>query len=147
MKYQRHKEGTTQDWQDCPDPLGAMEPGYNYRVLPEPAAPKWPQTTMTRDDFYNMYRKCPKDFCTSLVEVVNAAIAHECSTGALVPADKVREIEAKAGELGANEGSKRNADRDLEVARAVDKWYCDLLPFKSQNSDSYLLDIVRRLPK
>lgn len=117
MKYQRHKEGTTQDWQDCPDPLGAMEPGYNYRVLPEPAAPKWPQTTMTRDYLYNMYRKCPKDFCTSLVEVVNAAIAHECSTGALVPADKANENALEHYQRGLKEGATKEWERNKEMFR------------------------------
>lgn len=48
MKYQRRKEGIEQDWQDFL--LFPMEPGCEYRIKPEPAAPKWPQTTMTEGE-------------------------------------------------------------------------------------------------
>lgn len=69
-----------------------------YRIKPEPAAPKWPQTTMTGadlDDWFQSTRLTPSQI-EVIMDGVNKAIAKECQSGALVPADKVREIEAKA---------------------------------------------------
>lgn len=87
------------------EPLGNW-PGWNeswgYRI--KPAAPKWPQTTMT-DMLSKWDISLPVDQCMS--KFAGAVIEHECSTGALVPADKVREIEAKARAEGIKEGSKQ----------------------------------------
>lgn len=89
MKYQRHKEGTTHDWQDCPEPSGGMEPGYVYRVLPEPASPKWPQTTMTQDELWSEIdnvRNAP-----ALEVFANMVIARACEEGQVVTSDQYNE--------------------------------------------------------
>lgn len=73
-----------------------------YRIKPEPAAPKWPLTTMTSAGLSIAYlEKVSED---GLRDVANAAIANACESGALVPADKVSEIEAKARAEGKREG-------------------------------------------
>lgn len=74
-----------------------------YRV--KPAAPKWPQTTMTQDDLWSQIdnvRNAP-----TLEAFANMVIARSCEDGHVVPADKVREIEAKARAEGIKEGSKQ----------------------------------------
>lgn len=84
-----------------------------YRVKPEK---KWPDTTMTYEQLETAYSGAGGinswDNVAARV-LANEAIAHACETGQVVPADKVREIEAKAREEGVKEGSKRNDDRDL----------------------------------
>lgn len=98
-------------WHDCTTSV-IWDEETKYRV--KPAAPKWLQTTMTDTQLAgggsHIYGEGAR-----LRAIANAAIAHECSTGALVPADKAREIEAKARAEGVKEGGKRNDDRDLLV--------------------------------
>lgn len=72
-----------------------------YRIKPKPAAPKWPQTTMTDEEIMIAMDYSSKSNGGPWRAIANQAIVHECSTGALVPADKVREIEAKARAEGA----------------------------------------------
>lgn len=78
-----------------------------YRV--KPAAPKWPQTTMTNKEINGAIANGPLELISfgateTARRVINKAIEHECGTGALVPADKVCEIEAKARVEGKREG-------------------------------------------
>lgn len=105
MIYQRRKEGTTEDWADmAPGAFPAcMLIGHEYRVKPEPAAPKWPQTTVTVVELGDWFQstRLNRPQIEVIIDGVNKAIAKECHSGALVPADKVREIEAKAREEGA----------------------------------------------
>lgn len=118
MNYQRRKEGATQDWQDTH--LHPMEPGYEYRIKPEPVAPKWPQTTMVNRQINDAIANGPLELVSfgateTARRVINKAIEHECSTGALVPADKVRDIEAKAYEEGVKEGAERGLDKAIRA--------------------------------
>lgn len=65
-----------------------------------PAAPKWPQTTMKNNELSRIGLLAE----TGEIErrlIANAAIAHSCETGALVPADRVREISAEAYAQGS----------------------------------------------
>lgn len=89
---------TSGEWRDCKYP--DFEPGCGYRI--KPVAPKWPQTTMTDEQMKAAANSAPLG--KTVRYVANAAIAHACETGALVPADKVREIEAKARAEGKREG-------------------------------------------
>lgn len=86
----------------------ATTPTWDERVefRIKPAAPKWPQTTMTEGEITLSAGQAfiGEQTCTLYRSIINAAIAHECSTGALVPAEKVREIEAKARAEGKREG-------------------------------------------
>lgn len=91
-------------WQETKFPDFCDE--CEYRIKPEPAAPKWPQTTMAEDSILSAWYngndvRGPSAEIWAMIRVANAAIAHACETGALVPADKVREIEAKARAEGA----------------------------------------------
>ena len=104
-------------WIDCM-PYPTFDSDHAYRV--KPAAPKWPQTTMAEDSilsaWYNGNDVCgPSAEIWAMIRVANAAIAHSCESGQLVPADKVRDIEAKALLFGREEGEKRSENRDREV--------------------------------
>ena len=101
MKYQMREEGQT-DWKDVT--AFAMKPGYEYRIKPEPAATKYPQTTMTDEEIMVAMDYSSKSNGGPWRAIANQAIVHECRTGALVPADKVREIEAKARAEGMRQG-------------------------------------------
>lgn len=83
-----------------------------------PAAPKWPQTTMT-DGALEVAHLSVLGASAGRRAIANATIAHECSTGALVPADKVREIEAKAREEGVKEGVSEAMKFSSEFAREI----------------------------
>ena len=87
------------EWKDCQYPN--FDPHCKYQV--KPAAPKWPQTTMGAGALIQAYQDGAKKG-EALICAANAVIAHECSIGALVPADKVRVIEAKARAEGKREG-------------------------------------------
>lgn len=94
-------------WHDCTEsPVWDEETEYRIK----PAAPKWPQTTMGARELKQAYQDGAKEG-DALICAANAAIAHECSTGALVPADKVREIEAKARAEGVKEGVRQERDK------------------------------------
>lgn len=119
MIYQRRKEGTEEDWRDmAPDTVpSCMMPGHVYRIKPEPAAPKWPQTTMPEGLLVSKWYNGgpvngPDEEISAMWRIVNAGIEYECSTGALVPADKVSEIEAKARAEGIKEGRDQEKNRD-----------------------------------
>ena len=84
------------NWIATPRP--DFDEDLEYRV--KPVAPKWPQTTMTSPELTKAYDANKMMIC-ALEDVANAAIAHACEAGQLVPADKVREIEAKARAEGA----------------------------------------------
>lgn len=104
----------TGEWVDNAYPH--FDEKVQYRVKPEPAAPKWPQTTMTNKEINGAIANGPLELVSfgateTARRVINKAIEHECSTGALVPADKVREIEAKARAEGIKEGQWREWDR------------------------------------
>lgn len=87
-----------------------------YRIKPEPAAPKWPQTTMSYSDLAAAATTAEKPQWDSdqAKTIANAALAHACESGALVPADKVREIEAKARAEGAK--STPDAEKIIQAA-------------------------------
>lgn len=130
MIVERRKEGETEWSVYRPGlKLGTLEPGYEYRAaqIAEPAAPKWPQTMMTEEQLaaqvsYVIQPYPGQHAGPFYTSVANAVLAHACETGALVPADKVREIEAKAREEGIKEGrSKEQALRQVEV----DFGYCN----------------------
>lgn len=94
-------------WHDCTKST-VWDEETEYRIKPEPAAPKWPQTTMAEDSILSAWYngndvRGPSAEIWAMIRVANAAIAHACETGALVPADKVREIEAKARAEGIKE--------------------------------------------
>lgn len=120
-------------WKDCSFP--DFDPMLAYRVKPEPAAPKWPQTTMTDAQLVKSESHIYGE-SASRRAIANATIAHECSTGALVPADKVREIEAKARAEG-EEISK-------EHHRYVIWWALQDAGVFPEST--YLDDLVRRIP-
>ena len=87
-------------WQETRFPDFADE--CEYRIKPELAAPKWPQTTMTQDDLWSQIdnvRNAP-----ALEAFANMVIARSCEDGHVVPADKVHEIESKARAEGEREG-------------------------------------------
>ena len=96
----------TGEWVDNAYPH--FDEKVQYRVKPEPAAPKWPQTTMTSAGLSIAYVEKVSD--DALRDVANAAIAHACEAGQLVPADKVREIEAKARAEGIKEGRRKEQE-------------------------------------
>ena len=97
------------EWKDCQYP--DFDPHCKYQV--KPAAPKWPQTTMTVPELGDWFQST--QLTPSQIEVimygVNKAISKECQSGALVPADKVREIEAKARAEGVKEGAQQEHER------------------------------------
>lgn len=93
-------------WHDCTE-HPTWDLNTRYRV--KPAAPKWPQTTMGAVALIQAYQDGAKKG-EALICAANAVIAHECRTGALVPADKVREIEAKARAEGIKEGRSKEQD-------------------------------------
>jgi hypothetical protein len=101
-------------WHNCTTGV-IWDEETQYRI--KPAAPKWPVTTMTSAGLSIAYlEKVSED---GLRDVANAAIANACESGALVPADKVREIEAKARAEGMREGSVWDTARDRMVARTA----------------------------
>ena len=92
-------------WQETRFPDFADE--CEYRIKPEPAAPKWPQTTMEYEELETAYSRVGgiNSWDSAAARALaNAAIAHACEAGEVVPADKVREIEAKARAEGKREG-------------------------------------------
>ena len=98
--------------------LDATTPRWNeeseYRI--KPAAPKWPQTTMTPMEITQArWPKGIESIQDQLYGVASAAIAHACEIGQVVPADKVREIEAKAYEEGVKEGAERGLDKAIRA--------------------------------
>ena len=105
-------------WKDCAYP--DFDLTLEYRIKPESAAPKWPQTTMKKDDILSAWYSGSNVVghvaeTLAMYRVANAALAHACESGALVPADKVREIEAKAYEEGVKEGSERGLDKAIRA--------------------------------
>lgn len=101
-------------WVDCLEPQWTT--GIEYRI--KPAAPKWPQTTMTYQKLREAYLYAASVIGwdeAAAMSLANAAIAHACEYGALVPADKVREIEAKA----RAEGRADTEQRDIAIAMQV----------------------------
>lgn len=115
MKPHKHAEliklwadGAEIEGRDYPDApwVPCHEPTWNvgiceYRV--KPAAPKWPQTTMTCVDISNAWGIAGTSV-SLLQKFANKVLDHECSNGTLVPAAKVRVIEAKARAEGKREG-------------------------------------------
>ena len=93
-------------WHDCTTSV-IWDEETKYRV--KPAAPKWPQTTMPEGLLISKWydggpvRGADQELA-AMWRAVNAGIEYECSIGALVPADKVRAIEAKARAEGKREG-------------------------------------------
>lgn len=104
-------------WQETKFPDFCDE--CEYRIKPEPAAPKWPQTTMTEEELAGKVSyiiqpapgQHPGPFYAS---VANAALARACETGQVVPADKVREISAGAYAQGA-----KSARDPVDIIEAV----------------------------
>lgn len=93
-------------------------PGWNelwsYRI--KPAAPKWPLTTLPEGLLVSKWFnggpvRGVDEKLAAMWRIVNAGIEYECSIGALVPADKVREIEAKARAEGMKEGAQQEHER------------------------------------
>lgn len=91
----QEREFVSKDWRPFD---GYFRENWQYRV--KPAAPKWPQTTMSIGRIVQAYQDGAEKG-EALMCAVNAVLAHECSTSALVPADKVREISAEAYAQGA----------------------------------------------
>lgn len=86
---------TNSGWADV-SRLPSWIDSNQYRI--KPAAPKWTQTTMTAPEISDWFQSTcltPAQMAV-IINGVNNAIGKECQSGALVPADKVREIEAKA---------------------------------------------------
>ena len=105
-------------WRDCKYP--DFEPGCGYRI--KPAAPKWPQTTMTGPElgeWFQSTRLTPLQI-EVIIDGVNKAMAKECLSGALVTADKVREIEAKARAEGIKEGAKQRFYAPMPLPSLLD---------------------------
>lgn len=85
----KSKANKESDWQDLDKECALFETNLRqYRL--KPAAPKWPQTTMTSGDLSVAYQKAISN--DALIDVANAAIAHACEIGQVVPAIKVREV-------------------------------------------------------
>lgn len=87
---------------------------YNqYRI--KPAAPKWPQTTIPADKMWDLHRNDPTH--CDLWKFANGVIEHECSTGALVPADKANENALEHYQRGLKEGATKEWERNKEIFR------------------------------
>lgn len=94
-------------WQETRFPDFADE--CEYRIKPEPAAPKWPQTTMTYEQIEAAAYNAP--IGAQWRGIANSALKHACEAGEVVPADKVSEIEAKARAEGIKEGAQQEHER------------------------------------
>lgn len=92
---------TNGEWRDCNYP--DFDSSLGYRI--KPAAPKWPQTTMTFEQIEASAYNAPMG--AQWRGIANSALKHACEAGEVVPADKVREIEAKARAEGIKEGAKQ----------------------------------------
>jgi hypothetical protein len=111
-------EGT--HWKPCAYP--DFDPNLEYRIRIEPAAPKWPQTTMALDELSIHHQNDPTPM--DLRKFANQIISHECEMGNVIPAATVREIEAKA-----------RAEAGILVAREIQK----SVRILGHHSDSELL--------
>lgn len=91
-------------WQETRFPDFADE--CEYRIKPEPAAPKWPQTKMTDKEInaafiIGEFELVAHGVTERARKVADAALTHACEKGQVVTADKVREIAAKAYDAGS----------------------------------------------
>lgn len=84
---------TPAGWEDMRCAPGWFD--YNeYRIKPEPAAPKWPQTTMTYKQMeaaYLIAGDVSSWHSEAAIFLANAAIAHACETGQVVTSDQYNE--------------------------------------------------------
>lgn len=70
-----------------------------YRIKPEPAAPKSPQTTMTYKQMESAYLiagDVSSWNSAAAIFLANAAIAHACETGQVVPAATVDKLKSQS---------------------------------------------------
>jgi len=72
-------------WQETRFPDFADE--CEYRIKPEPAAPKWPQTTMTSEQML-IAQAGLLGMAEQNRALANAAIAHACEAGQVIPQGK-----------------------------------------------------------
>lgn len=143
MIIQRRKEGETK-WEiiRCGLTLGVLQPGYEYRAnqLIEPAAPKWPQTTMTEADLarHLMWLGMTMPGTPVLRPVADAAIRRAIETGQVVPATEKSELLAAL---------QSGAKRERELGEALHKATMALAE-QPKGVESSLLDgmVERCLP-
>lgn len=68
-------------WFDTVDPV--WDDNLQYRI--KPPAPKWPETKMSGDSLSKIYASFSGSVDDGFVAVANAALAHACETGLVLP--------------------------------------------------------------
>jgi len=107
------------NWVPCPGPTW-MEYG-EYRV--KPAAPKWPETTMTEEQLYKVGINSPDrlmGFQVGYLAVANAALAHALETGQVVLPDPERDLRiAKAVHYACNQAIASGSVKSDDLAAII----------------------------
>ena len=109
--------GAEDGWCDMHDSDWVFNGNFDYRI--KPAAPKWPETTMTYEDMREAYLDVAKKDCATSTwhslaaqNIANAALRHACETGQLVLPDPDRDMKiAKAAWIA---GVNSESSNDLE---------------------------------
>ena len=109
------------NWHECQKPCWHLN--VEYRI--KPAAPKWPETTMTYEDMRKAYIDVAKKDCaqatwhgTAAKNIANDALRHACETGQLVLPDPERDMKiAKAAWIaGVNSESSNDLEEIIKEA-------------------------------
>ena len=136
----------TQGWIDCINP--AWHEGNEYRI--KPAAPKWPETTMTycQLEFAYLNEGGATSWNSHAARTLaNAAIAHACETGQLVTKEAHDDAVSKAykdgqGAAYKNASESRN-ERDMKIAKAA--WNLFNQSYSSGFTDQDLSDHIEAI--
>lgn len=98
-------------WEDCPVPTFTKL--CEYRI--KPAAPKWPQTTMEYEELETAYSGAGGINSWDSVAaraLANAAIAHACEAGQVVPTEEANKNALEHYERGIKQGVQQEYDRN-----------------------------------
>jgi len=145
MEYQLRKNGeqvwTDGNYRNLKEEI--MAEGFEYRL--KPAAPKWPQTTMTELDLCheltwggNGHSDVPV-----LVPIANAAIAHACEAGQVVPAE-VHDQKIKSEGQKWLAALQSGAKRERELGEALHKATMALAAQQKGVESSLIDGVVKR---
>jgi len=130
------------EWKDCQYP--DFDPHCKYQV--KPAAPKWPQTTMTYEQLETAYSGAGGilswDSAAAKI-LADAAIAHACETSQVIPAD----VHAERMRAAFREGEasvQRSPERDMAIAINVRAACHAKLPGQVTNDElKTLIDLAK----
>ncbi len=142
------------EWHDGTLSKLVNELHWTWRAKPAEPEKVYPVTQMVSPELTNAF-DANKMLIIALEDVANAAIRHAVDNGYLVTPEQAKEVSAESYNRGLNEGIaeglKRNADRDMKIARAVgqevDKHWCDLLQsYVSCHGADDLAAIIAKVP-